>query len=60
VEREVVMLAECYANRCVAETANRVYVMYAGKIVEEGVCETIFYGSATPIRNYFLELFQIH
>jgi peptide/nickel transport system ATP-binding protein len=38
----------------VAETANRVYVMYAGKIVEEGVCETIFYSSTHPYTQLLL------
>ncbi|MCC6016592.1 MAG: ABC transporter ATP-binding protein [Desulfurococcaceae archaeon] len=39
----------------VAETANRVYVMYAGKIVEEGNCETIFYNSAHPYTQLLLK-----
>lgn len=38
----------------VAETANRVYVMYAGKIVEEGFVDQVFYNSQHPYTKLLL------
>jgi len=38
----------------VAEVANRVYVMYAGKIVEEGATEQIFYNPQHPYTKLLL------
>ncbi len=38
----------------VAEVANRVYVMYAGKIVEEGTTEQIFYNPQHPYTKLLL------
>ncbi|MEM0002390.1 MAG: ABC transporter ATP-binding protein [Desulfurococcaceae archaeon] len=38
----------------VAEVANRVYVMYAGKIVEEGYLEQIFYNPSHPYTKLLL------
>lgn len=38
----------------VAEMANRVYVMYAGKIVEEGTTEQIFYNPQHPYTKLLL------
>ncbi|MEM1843052.1 MAG: ABC transporter ATP-binding protein, partial [Desulfurococcaceae archaeon] len=38
----------------VAETANRVYVMYAGKVVEEGLVDQVFYNPQHPYTRLLL------
>lgn len=38
----------------VAEMSNRIYVMYAGKIVEEGATEEIFYSASHPYTSLLL------
>ena len=54
VESRIGMILITHNLGIVAENADRVYIMYAGKIVEEGVTEQIFYNPQHPYAKLLL------